>query len=399
MDKLSERIKRLGYSQTFVMSNKAREMKAAGIDVISLTLGEPDFDVPDNIKQAAFDAINENYSHYSPVPGFLELRQAISKKLKRDNDLEYKPTQICVSNGAKQSILNILAAIINDGDEVILPVPFWVSYDEMVKMMGGKSVFIKTSYVNDFKISAEQLQEAITPKTKAILYSSPCNPSGSYYTYDELQSLAKVIEKNPQVTVISDEIYEFTNYETKHRSIAVFPEIYEQVAIVNGMSKGYAMTGWRIGYSACPEWLAKACEKIQGQMTSGANTVAQRAAITALNTDPSEYRYMIDEFRKRRDIVYDLMKEIPGFKVLLPKSAFYFFPDISYYIGKNLNGKFIENSDDFAMFLLDEAHVGSVGGVSFGSPECVRFSYAASENDLREAMKRIKNCLEKVKIT
>lgn len=399
MDKLSERIKRLGYSQTFVMSNKAREMKAAGIDVISLTLGEPDFDVPDNIKQAAFDAINENYSHYSPVPGFLELRQAISKKLKRDNDLEYKPTQICVSNGAKQSILNILAAIINDGDEVILPVPFWVSYDEMVKMMGGKSVFIKTSYVNDFKISAEQLQEVITPKTKAILYSSPCNPSGSYYTYDELQSLAKVIEKNPQVTVISDEIYEFTNYETKHRSIAVFPEIYEQVAIVNGMSKGYAMTGWRIGYSACPEWLAKACEKIQGQMTSGANTVAQRAAITALNTDPSEYRYMIDEFRKRRDIVYDLMKEIPGFKVLLPKSAFYFFPDISYYIGKNLNGKFIENSDDFAMFLLDEAHVGSVGGVSFGSPECVRFSYAASENDLREAMKRIKNCLEKVKIT
>lgn len=399
MDKLSERIKRLGYSQTFVMSNKAREMKAAGIDVISLTLGEPDFDVPDNIKQAAFDAINENYSHYSPVPGFLELRQAISKKLKRDNDLEYKPTQICVSNGAKQSILNILAAIINDGDEVILPVPFWVSYDEMVKMMGGKSVFIKTSYVNDFKISAEQLQEAITPKTRAILYSSPCNPSGSYYTYDELQSLAKVIEKNPQVTVISDEIYEFTNYETKHRSIAVFPEIYEQVAIVNGMSKGYAMTGWRIGYSACPEWLAKACEKIQGQMTSGANTVAQRAAITALNTDPSEYRYMIDEFQKRRDIIYDLMKEIPGFKVLLPKSAFYFFPDISYYIGKNLNGKFIENSDDFAMFLLDEAHVGSVGGVSFGSPECVRFSYAASENDLREAMKRIKNCLEKVKIT
>lgn len=399
MDKLSERIKRLGYSQTFVMSNKAREMKAAGIDVISLTLGEPDFDVPDNIKQAAFDAINENYSHYSPVPGFLELRQAISKKLKRDNDLEYKPTQICVSNGAKQSILNILAAIINDGDEVILPVPFWVSYDEMVKMMGGKSVFIKTSYVNDFKITAEQLQEAITPKTRAILYSSPCNPSGSYYTYDELQSLAKVIEKNPQVTVISDEIYEFTNYETKHRSIAVFPEIYEQVAIVNGMSKGYAMTGWRIGYSACPEWLAKACEKIQGQMTSGANTVAQRAAITALNTDPSEYRYMIDEFQKRRDIVYDLMKGIPGFKVLLPKSAFYFFPDISYYIGKNLNGKFIENSDDFAMFLLDEAHVGSVGGVSFGSPECVRFSYAASENDLREAMKRIKNCLEKVKIT
>ena len=399
MDKLSDRIKRMGFSQTFVMSNKVREMRAEGIDVISLTLGEPDFDVPDNIKKAAFEAIEQNYSHYSPVPGFLELRQAISNKLKRDNGLQYKPTQICVSNGAKQSILNILAALLNDGDEVILPVPYWVSYDEMVKMMGGKSVFIKTSYVTDFKITAEQLQEAITPKTKAILYSSPCNPSGSYYTYDELQSLAKVIEKNPHVTVISDEIYEFTNYETTHRSIAVFPEIYEQVAVVNGMSKGYAMTGWRIGYSACPEWLSKACEKIQGQMTSGPNTLAQRAAITALETDPSEYKYMIDEFRKRRDIVFELMKEIPGFKVLLPKSAFYFFPDISFYLGKKLNGVEIKDSDDFAMFLLDHAHVGSVGGVSFGSPECVRFSYAASEAELHEAMKRIKECLEKVEIS
>lgn len=396
MDKLSDRIKRLGYSQTFVMSNKAREMKASGTDVISLTLGEPDFDVPDNIKEAAFEAVRQNYSHYSPVPGFLELRQAISNKLKRDNNLEYKPTQICVSNGAKQAILNILAAILNDGDEVILPVPYWVSYDEMVKMMGGTSIFIKTTYVNDFKITAEQLQEAITPKTKAILYSSPCNPSGSYYTYDELQSLAKVIEKNPHVTVISDEIYEFTNYETTHKSIASFPEIYEQVAVINGMSKGYAMTGWRIGYSACPEWLAKACEKIQGQMTSGANTVAQRAAITALNTDPSEYRYMIDEFKKRRNMVYELMKEIRGFKVLLPKSAFYFFPDISYYLNKTVNGTFIKDADDFAMFLLENAHVGTVGGVSFGSPECLRFSYAASEAELREAMKRIREFLEGV---
>lgn len=393
MEKLSDRLNRLSYSQTFVMSNKAREMKANGIDVISLTLGEPDFDVPDNIKQAAFDAINQNYSHYSPVPGFLELREAVSQKLKRDNNLDYKPTQICVSNGAKQSIINVLAVLINDGDEVILPVPYWVSYDEMVKMMGGKSVFIKTTYVNDFKITAEQLQEAITPKTKVLLYSSPCNPSGSYYTYDELKALAEVIAKNPHVTVISDEIYEYINYETSHKSIASFPEIYEQVAVINGMSKGFAMTGWRIGYSACPEWLAKACDKIQGQMTSGANTVAQRAAITALKTDPSEYRYMIDEFKKRRDIVYDLMKEIPGFKVLLPKSAFYFYPDISYYIGKNLNGTEIKNSDDFAMFLLDNAHVGCVGGVSFGSPECIRFSYAASERDLVEAMGRIKQCL------
>ncbi|WP_419867887.1 pyridoxal phosphate-dependent aminotransferase [Chryseobacterium sp. CT-SW4] len=395
MDKLSKRVKRLGYSQTFVMSNKAREMKAKGINVISLTLGEPDFDVPDNIKQAAFDAINENYSHYSPVPGFLELREAISNKLKRDNNLDFKPTQICVSNGAKQAIINVLAAIIDDEDEVLLPAPYWVSYDEMVKMMGGNSVILPTSFVTDFKITAEQLEEAITEKTKAILFSSPCNPSGGYYTYDELKSIAKVLAKYPNITIISDEIYEFINYETKTTSIAQFPEVREQTAIINGVSKAYAMTGWRIGYSACPEWLAKACEKVQGQMTSGANTVAQRASITALNTDPSEYKYMIDAFKERRDIVYDLMKEIPGFKVVLPKAAFYFFPDVSYYIGKTLNGTEIKDSDDFAMFLLENAHVGCVGGVSFGSPECIRFSYAASEEELREAMRRIKELLEK----
>ena len=399
MSKLSDRINRLSYSQTFVMSNKAREMKAEGIDVISLTLGEPDFDVPDNIKEAAFKAINENFSHYSPVPGFLDLRKAIAHKLKRDNNLDYAPTQICVSNGAKQSIINILMALVNDGDEVILPVPFWVSYEEMVKMVGGKAVLVKSSYVNDFKITAEQLEAAITDKTKVILYSSPCNPSGSYYTYDELKSIAKVVEKYPHVTVISDEIYEYINYETTHKSIVpVHPEIYEQVAIVNGMSKGYAMTGWRIGYSAAPEWLAKACDKVQGQMTSGANTVAQQASITALMTDPKEYRYMINEFRKRRDLVFDLMKEIPGFKVLLPKSAFYFFPDISFYLGKSINGIEIKNSDDFAMFLLEKAHVACVGGVSFGSPECIRFSYAASEEDLKEAMKRLKTCLETAEI-
>lgn len=394
MNKLSDRVNRLGYSQTFVMSNRAREMKASGVDVISLTLGEPDFDVPDPIKQAAFDAINENYSHYSPVPGFLELREAISEKLKRDNKLNYKPSQICVSNGAKQAILNVLAALINDGDEVLLPAPYWVSYDEMVKMMGGTSTLLPTSYVTDFKITAEQLEEAITDKTKVILFSSPCNPSGGYYTYDELWSLARVIAKYPQVTVISDEIYEFINYETTTTSIAQFPEVYEQTAVINGMSKAFAMTGWRIGYSACPEWLAKACEKIQGQMTSGANTVAQRASITALKADPSEYRYMIDAFKSRRDLVYDLMKEIPGFKVLLPKAAFYFFPDISYYIGKTLNGVEIKDSDDFAMFILEHAHVGCVGGVSFGSPECIRFSYAASEEELKEAMRRIKTLLD-----
>lgn len=396
MNKLSERVNRLGYSQTFVMSNKAREMKASGIDVISLTLGEPDFDVPDDIKQAAFDAINENYSHYSPVPGFLELREAISAKLKRDNNLEYKPSQICVSNGAKQSIINVLAALLNDGDEVLLPAPYWVSYDEMVKMMGGVSVVLPTSYVTDFKVTAEQLKEAITDKTKAILFSSPCNPSGGYYTYDELKSIAKVVAKYPHVTIISDEIYEYINYETKTTSIAQFPEVFEQTAVINGMSKAFAMTGWRIGYSACPEWLAKGCEKIQGQMTSGANTVAQRASITALKNDPSKYKYMIDAFKERRDLVFDLIKEIPGFKVLLPKAAFYLFPDVSHYIGKTLDGTEIKNSDDFAMFLLENAHVGCVGGVSFGSPECIRFSYAASEAELREAMRRIKELLEKL---
>ncbi|MEN2434867.1 pyridoxal phosphate-dependent aminotransferase [Weeksellaceae bacterium A-14] len=398
MRKLSDRLERLSYSQTFVMSNKAREMKAGGIDVISLTLGEPDFDVPDNIKQAAIEAINENFSHYSPVPGFLELRQAVSHKLKRDNNLEYKPTQICVSNGAKQSLVNILMALVNEGDEVIIPIPYWVSYEQMVKLVGGTPVFVQSSYVNDFKITAEQLEEAITPKTKVLIYSSPCNPSGSYYTYDELKALARVVAKYPQITVISDEIYEYINYETQHKSIAVFPEIYEQVAVVNGVSKGYAMTGWRIGYSACPEWLAKACDKIQGQTTSGPNTVAQRAAITALQTLPSEYHYMVEKFRERRDFVFDLLKEIRGIKVLLPKAAFYFFPDISYYIGKKINGTEIRNADDFAMFLLDHAHVATVGGVSFGSPECIRISYAASEENLREAMRRIRICLDEAEI-
>ncbi len=394
MSKISDRLNRLSYSQTFVMSNKAREMKAAGIDVISLTLGEPDFDVPQKIKQAAFDAINQNYSHYSPVPGFPELRQAISDKLKRDNNIDYKSTQICVSNGAKQSILNVLTAVINEGDEVILPAPYWVSYDEMVKLVGGKSVFIQTSIETEFKITAEQLENAITPKTKVLLYSSPCNPSGSFYTGEELEAIANVVAKYPQITIISDEIYEFINYGGEHVSIASFPQVYEQTAVINGMSKAFAMTGWRIGYSACPEWLAKACDKVQGQMTSGANTVAQRASITALQMDPSELQYMITEFEKRRNLVFGLMKDIKGFTCNLPKSAFYFFPDISYYIGKNLNGTAINNSDDFAMFLLENAKVACVGGVSFGSPECIRFSYAASETDLREAMRRIKDCLD-----
>ena len=395
MGKVSDRLNRLSYSQTFVMSNKARDMKAAGIDVISLTLGEPDFDVPQNIKQAAFDAINENYSHYSPVPGFLELRKAIVNKLKRDNNLEYKPSQICVANGAKQNIFNVLAALVNDGDEVILPAPYWVSYDEMVKVNGGTSVFIETNIDTEFKMTAEQLEAAITPKTKAVLYSSPCNPSGSYYTREELEKIANVMAKYPDIVIISDEIYEFINYDGEHVSIAEFPQVFNQTAVINGMSKAFAMTGWRIGYSACPDWLAAACDKLQGQITSGANTVAQIASIVGLETDPKEYHYMVESFEKRRNLVYDLLKEVPGFKVNLPKAAFYFFPDISYYIGKTLDGVEIKDSDDFAMFLLERAHVATVGGVSFGDKNCIRFSYAASEEELKEAMKRIKELLEK----
>ena len=396
MEKYSDRLNKLSYSQTFVMSNKVREMRAQGVNVIGLTLGEPDFDIPDNIKQAAFDAINQNFSHYSPVPGFLELREAISRKLKKDNNLDYKPTQIVVSNGAKQSIINVLFAIINDGDEVILPTPYWVSYDEMVKMAGGESVFIQTSIDTEFKMTAEQLEAAITPKTKAILYSSPCNPSGSYYTREELEAIANVVAKYPQITIISDEIYEYLNYEGEHTSIAEFPQVYEQTAVINGMSKAFAMTGWRIGYCAAPTWLASACDKVQGQMTSGANTMAQRASIVALDAGKEHYQTMIDSFQNRRDLVYDLMKEIPGFKVNKPKSAFYIFPDISYYVGKTLNGKEIKDSDDFAMFLLDEARVACVGGVSFGAPECIRFSYASSEEDLIEAAKRMKETLSKL---
>ncbi len=399
MEKFSERLNRMSFSQTFVMSNKVREMKSKGIDVISLTLGEPDFDVPKNIKEAAFEAINNNFSHYSPVPGFLDLREVICEKLNRDNNLQYLPSQICVSNGAKQAILNVLSAIINDGDEVILPAPYWVSYVEMVKMMGGNPVIVETTIDSNFKITAEQLEAAITPETKAILYSSPCNPSGSFYTYDELEKIAHVVAKYPKITLISDEIYEYINYDGKHTSIAEFPQVYEQTAVINGMSKAFAMTGWRIGYSACPTWLATACEKIQGQMTSGANTMAQKASITALKTPYSEYQYMIEEFRKRRDLVFNLMKNIPGFIVNYPESAFYFFPNISFYIGKKLNGILMKDSDDFAMFLLDFAHVGTVGGVSFGNSNCIRFSYAASEMDLTEAMNRIKKCLEEAEVS
>ncbi|MDY3329761.1 pyridoxal phosphate-dependent aminotransferase [Riemerella anatipestifer] len=398
MSKLSKRVERLSYSQTFVMSNKARAMKAKGIDVISMTLGEPDFDVPEKIKLAAKKAIDDNYSHYSPITGFPELRQAICNKLKRDNNLEYSPSQICVSTGAKQSISNVLAALIDDEDEVILPSPYWVSYDEMVRMMGGNSVFIETSIETDFKVTPKQIEAAITPKTKAILFSSPCNPSGSFYTYEELEAIANTLAKYPEIVIISDEIYEFLNYEGKHTSIAEFPQVFNQTVVINGVSKAYAMTGWRIGYSAAPQWLASACDKIQGQVTSGANTIAQIASITALEMQPLELQPMIDKFKERRNLAHQLISEIPGFKCNLPKGAFYLFPDVSYYFGKTLGDTTINNSDDFAMFLLEKAHVATVGGVSFGDTNCIRLSYATSDEQIIEAMKRIKETLAKYNV-
>jgi aspartate aminotransferase len=393
MEQISDRLNKLGYSKTFVMTNKARDLKAQGVDVISLTLGEPDFDVPANIKAAAIQAINDNYSHYSPVTGFPELKQAICDKLKRDNGLSYEPSQIVVSNGAKQNLFNTLAAIVNEGDEVIVPAPYWVSYFEMVKVLDGTNVVVETNIDSDFKITPAQLEAAITPKTRALLFSSPCNPSGSIYTYDELKALAQVLAKHPQIIIISDEIYEFINYEGTHTSIAQFPEVYEQTVVINGMSKAFAMTGWRIGYSASPKWLAAACDKYQGQVTSGANAVAQMASVTALKTDPKEYRFMIDSFHERRDLVYQLAQDIPGFKCNNPAGAFYLFPDVSFYLGKNLDGYQINDSDDFAIFLLEKAHVATVGGVSFGDNNCIRFSYAASVEQLKEAMNRIKTTL------
>lgn len=393
MNLLSDRVNRLSYSQTFVMSNKARELKAQGINVISLTLGEPDFEIPEFVRESAIKAINDGVKSYTPVPGYLELRKAIANKFKRDNNLEYKPDQIVVSNGGKQSIINVLLSIINDGDEVIVPAPYWVSYYEMVKLAGGENIVVTTTIDTDFKITPEQLENAITPKTKAFLFSSPCNPSGTVYTKEELYALAKVLEKHPNVIIISDEIYEYINYEGKHESIAQFPEVFDQTVTINGVSKSYAMTGWRIGYLGGPKWLTDACDKIQGQMTSGANCIAQMASITAIEADPSVINYMIDGFKKRRELVYNLLHEIPGFKVNKPAGAFYFFPDVSFYFGKTIQGHKITNSDDFALLLLEKAHVATVGGVCFGDSNCIRLSYAASEEDLIEALKRIKNTL------
>lgn len=393
MNPLSDRINNLSTSQTLAMAALARELKAQGKDIISLSLGEPDFNTPDFVKEAAKKAIDENYSTYSPVDGYVELKEAICKKFKRDNNLDYKPANIVVSTGAKQSLYNIAQVMLNDGDEVILPAPFWVSYFEIIKLSGGVPVEVPTSIETDFKITPDQLEKAITPRTKMIWYSSPCNPSGSVYSREELTALSKVLEKYPNIYVVSDEIYEHINFSGTFCSIASIPGMLEKTITVNGVAKAFAMTGWRIGYIGAPEFIAKACTKMQGQVTSGANSIAQRATIAAVEADPKVLNYMVEAFHRRRDLVVGLIQEIPGLKINVPEGAFYVFPDVSSYFGKTLNGTKIENATDFSMYLLSHANVATVTGEAFGNPDCIRFSYATSEELLTEAMRRIKEAL------
>ncbi len=390
---LSDRINNLSTSQTLAMAALARELKAQGKDIISLSLGEPDFSTPDFLKDAAKKAIDENYSTYSPVDGFVELKQAICKKFKRDNNLDYSPANIVVSTGAKQSLYNIAQVMLNEGDEVILPAPYWVSYNEIIKLSGGVPIEVPTSVDSDFKITPAQLQKAITPKTKMIWYSSPCNPSGSVYNREELTALAAVLENHPNIYVVSDEIYEHINFSGTFCSIASIPGMFEKTITVNGISKAFAMTGYRIGYIGAPEEIAKACTKMQGQVTSGANSIAQRATIAAVEADPTVLNYMVEAFHKRRDLVVSLIQDIPGMKLNVPEGAFYVFPDVSHYFGKTLRGTKIENADDLSMYFLSEANVATVTGSAFGNPECIRMSYATSEELLTEAFRRIKEIL------
>ena len=391
---LSDRVNTLALSATLAMAAKARELRAQGKDIISLSLGEPDFAVPDFVKEVAKEAIDQNYNKYSPVDGYLELKEAICEKFKKDNNLNYTPSQIIVSTGAKQCLSNVALAMLNPGDEVILPTPYWVSYSDITKIAGGVPVDIPTSLETHFKITPKQLEEAITPRTKMMWLSSPGNPSGVIYTREELEALAQVLRKYPNIFILSDEIYEHINYMGQHVSFAQIEGMYERTITVNGLSKAFAMPGWRMGYMGAPEWIVKACAKIQGQITSGANTIAQRASITALKAPLSKIQYMIDEYRKRRDIVYQLLNDIKGLKTNLPDGAFYFFPDVSYYFGKTLRGKQIQNASDLSIYLLEEANVATVTGDAFGNNKCLRLSYATSEKDLREALRRIKEALE-----
>lgn len=390
---LSDRINAMSTSATLAMAAKARELRGQGKDIIGLSLGEPDFNIPDFIKEAAKTAIDENYSSYSPVDGYGDLKAAISRKFKRDNGLDYGLDQIVVSTGAKQSLANVAMVMLNKGDEVILPAPYWVSYADIVKLAEGVPVEVPTGIESDFKMTPEQLRGAITPKTKMLWFSSPCNPSGSVYSEAELKALAAVLQEYPDIYVVSDEIYEHINFRGGHVSIAAQPGMYDRTITVNGVSKAYAMTGWRIGFIGAPAWIAKACTKFQGQITSGANAIAQRATIAALDAPLEKIQYMIEKFHQRRDLILELLGEIPGFKLNVPEGAFYVFPDISDYFGKTLRGRSIANASDLAMYLLEEASVATVTGEAFGNPDCIRISYAASETEIREAVRRMKEAL------
>lgn len=393
-NQLSDRINSVTPSATLEMAAKARELRTLGKDIIGLSLGEPDFNIPDYIKTAAVDAVNKGYNSYTPVDGYVELKEAIITKFKRDNNLVYEPSQIVVSTGAKQALYNVAQVCLNKGDEVVLPCPYWVSYSDIVKLADGVPVEVPTSIDTDFKMTAEQLEAAITPKTKMLWYSSPCNPSGSIYSKDELRALADVLKKHPQIIVVSDEIYEHINYGvTEHASMAEFEDMFDRTVTVNGVAKAFAMTGWRIGYIGAPSYIARATNKLQGQVTSGANCIAQRAVITALLESPDRIEYMVKEFKERRKLILELLNDIEGFTCNEPEGAFYVFPDVKEFFGRTLKGKEIKNASDFAMFLLEEANVATVTGDAFGNGNCIRISYAASEKDIREAIARIKAVL------
>lgn len=397
MSKLSNRLNTLPASETIAMSQRSRELREKGVDIIDLSLGEPDFPIPAHIKEAAKKAIDDNFSKYPPVPGIPDLREAIAHKLKATNNLNYEAKQIVVSTGGKQSLANVIYSLVDEKDEVIIPTPYWVSYPAMVQLAGGKSVFVDAGIDKDFKITADQLEAAITDKTKLVILNSPSNPTGSVYSFEELKSMAEVLKKHPDIFVISDEIYEIIIYEGAHHSIAEFPEIKDQVILVNGMSKGFSMTGWRVGYIAAPDWIANACTRLQGQYTSGTNGISQKAALAAITGPMDESLNMVKAFKKRRNLVLDMAKDIPGLKINEPKGAFYLFPDVSDAFGKKYNGKTIQNSADLSSFLLEEGHVATVPGSAFGNENCIRLSYATSDDLLKKAMERIKEALARLK--
>ena len=396
MENLSDRLNRLAPSATLAMSQKSSELKAQGIDVINMSVGEPDFNTPDHIKQAAIKAVEDNWSRYSPVPGYPELKQAIVNKLKNENGLDYTPAQILCSNGAKQSVCNTIMALVNAGDEVIIPAPYWVSYPQMVLLAEGTPVYVECGIEQDFKMTPEQLEQAITPKTRALILCSPSNPTGSVYSKAELEALKDVILKHPRVIVIADEIYEHINYVGAHASMAQFPDIKDRVVIINGVSKAYAMTGWRIGFIAAPDWIVKGCNKLQGQYTSGPCSVSQKAAEAAFAGPQQCVEDMRQAFERRKNLIVSLAREIPGLEVNDPEGAFYLFPKCSSFFGKSADGRTIQSSTDLAMYLLEVGHVATVGGDAFGSPECFRMSYATSDDNIREALRRIKECLARL---